>query len=452
METSVERVDDVTVTLRVTVEEARVKDALNEAARHLATEVRVPGFRPGKAPRRVLESRLGRGAITEHAVRDFLPNFYTEAVRNEELQVVGSPRFDVETFEEGQDAVFSATVEVRPEFTLPEFSAIQVPHPEWELTEAELEAQLDALRARFAELETVQRPVQVGDHALITVTGTQNGQEVEAVRAEDVLYEVGDPKETARELDAQLLGAEPGGIRTFTDTLDADYGELAGQKVDFTVILKEVKAARLPDLDDDFALTASEFDTMEELREDVARQLGAEKRRLAEQALRGRVVEAVTEELEFTLPGSMVEEEVQFRAGALVRQLEQQGLDLPRYLEAVGQDQESFLEQMREEAHQTVKAQLVVDAVARAADIQLKQEDLSEEVVRQAARVGRPPEELAELMTQPDHIGALIADVLRRKAIDHLLESVQVLSAPPAEVEPAEDRQPDSDPARAEAT
>lgn len=436
METSVERVDDVTVTLHITVEQARVKRALNDAATHLAGEVRVPGFRPGKAPRRVLESRLGAGAIAEHAVRDALPTFYTEAVQSQELQVLGSPRFDVETFEEGQDAVFTATVEVRPEFELPELSALQVPHPEWELTDDELATQLDTLRERFAELETVQRPVQAGDRALITVTGTQNGQDVEAVRSEDVLYEVGDAKETERELDAQLLGAEPGAIRAFTDTLDADYGELAGQKVDFTVILKEVKASSLPELDDDFALTASEFDTIEELRDDLARQLGAEKRRVAQHALRGRVVEAVTEQVELTLPNSMVEQTVQMRAGSLVQQLEQQGLELAAYLQAVGQDQEAFVAQLREEARKTVKAQLVVDAVGREAGLNLRQEDLSEEVLRHAMRVGRPPEEVAELMTHPDNIGALISDVFRRKAIDHLLETVQVLSAPPPEPEP----------------
>ena len=431
MKTSVERIDETTVKLSITVEADRVRTAVDEAAKHMAADVKVPGFRPGKVPRRVLETRIGKPALLQHAVRDALPDFYAEAVAEEELDVVGPPEFDVGVFEEGRDAEFTASVEVRPEIELPDYEGMAVPHPEWEVTDEDLDAQLNALRERFAELETVDREVYEGDYVVMTVTGTKDGEKVEDASGEDILYAVGDPAETDAELDRQLLGSRAGAILKFTDTLGSDYGERAGEELDFTVIVKEIKARNLPDLDDDFAITASEFDTIAELREALSDQLAREKRAYARQALRGRVVEAVTEQVDIPLPKSMVDEEVRFRLTRLLQQAEQQGLDVEQFLQAAGTTGEQLQADLEEDARKAVKAQLVVDAIGRAAEIDVTRQDLGAEVARQAVRLGRPPEELAEFMSHPDRIGALVSDVYRRKAIDHLLERVDVLSAPP---------------------
>jgi trigger factor len=441
VKTSVERVDDTTVKLSVTVEADRVTKAIDEAARHLAGEVKIPGFRPGKAPRRVLESRLGKETIVQEAVRESLPAFYTEAAREAELDVVGPPEFDVDTFADGQDATFSATVEVRPEVGVPDFAGLQVPHPEWEVTDEELDQQLDGMRERFAELETVKRPIQVGDHVRVTVNGSRNGEPVPDASADDVLYEVSDPEDSGSELDRNLVGAEAGAILKFNDVLGADYGELAGEELSFTAIVKEVKARKLPDLDDEFAVTASEFDTIDELRDDLRTQLQQQKTAYARQALRGRVVEAVCEQVEVPLPNAMIQQEVRYRLNMLAQQAQQYGLELEQYLEAAGADLQQLLGQFEDEAKQTVKAQLVVDAIGRDAGIEIKQEDLGEEVARQSARMGRSPEEIAQIMTHPENIGALISDTFRRKSIDHILAQVQVLSAPP-EDEPAPAAEP----------
>jgi trigger factor len=442
VKSTVERVDDTTVKLSITVEADRVGAAIDSAARRLGAEVKVPGFRPGRVPRRVLESRVGKETLVSEAARDALPSFYAEAVRAEQLEVVGPPEFDVTTFSDGQDAEFAATVEVRPDVAVPDYAGLQIPHPDWEVTDADVDAQLDQLRERFAELETVQRPVRAGDYAVITVTGERDGQRVEDASVNDLLYRVGEPPQSGQsqggeepeaqsELDRNLLGASAGAILKFRDTLGDDYGEdLAGAEVDFTAIVKEVKHANLPDLDDDFAVTASEFDTIDELRDELRSTLTAQKLDYARSALRGRVVEAVSELVEVALPSGLVQQEVRFRLGRLSHQAEQYGMSLEQFLSAAG-GVEQAVSELEDEARKTVKAQLVLDAIGKEVKIDVTQADLGTEMTRQATRLGRPPKELAEYMTHPDRIAALVSDAFRRKTIDHVLESVQVLGSPP---------------------
>lgn len=436
MKTTVERVDDTTVKLSVTVEPAAVTEAIDAAAQRLAGEVRVPGFRPGRVPRRVLESRIGKETIAQEAAREALPRFYGEAAQSEELDVVGTPEFDLQSFEDGQEGAFTATVEVRPEFELPDYHSLQVPHPEWELTDEELDEQLEGLRERFATLETVERPAQVGDHVLLSLSGQHGGKPVPEVTADDTLHEVADPEESGGELDRNLLGASPGAILKFTETLGDDAGERAGQEIEFTAIVKEIKARRLPELDDAFAADASEFDTIEELREELRTHLAREKRQQAEIALRGRAVQAVCELVEVPVPSSMVQAELQFRLDRVAQQAEQYGMTFEQFLQAAGVTNEELLEQFETESKEAVKAQLVIDAIGRDAGVEITRDDLRGEVAAQAMRLGRDANELADFMSHPDRVGALAGDAFRRRAIDHLLASVQVLSAPPEEDAP----------------
>jgi trigger factor len=442
VDTRVERVDDTTVKLAVTVEHPRVKLALDEAARHLAEEVKVPGFRKGKTPRKVLESRLGKGAVVQHAVQDALPQFYAEAIREQELEPVGQPEFELDTFEEGADASFTATVEVRPEFDVPKMDGVLVDHPEWEVTDEEVEAEIDRLRERFAEAETVNRPVQVGDLAVLTISGTHQGQPVEDASMDDQLYRVGDPEETGQKLDRELLGASAGSIVKFNDTFDGEDD----RELSFTVIVKDVKALRLPDADDDFAITASEFDTIDELRADLRSQLAAAKLSLARDALRGRVVETISELVEVPLPRSLVDQEVQFQLARLARDAERRQIPFDRYLQAAGTTFEQLQEQLRDNAGKTVRAQLVVDRIGRDAGIEVTNEDLTRQVTEEAVRLNMPPQELAQFMSEPERLGMLFTDAFRRKTIDHILEHVEIVDAPPDDVlEEVLDSQPGSD-------
>ncbi len=441
MKTSVERIDDTKVKLSITLEPPEVDAAIDQTARRLASEVKIPGFRPGKAPRRVLESRLGKDTLYAEAVRDALPVYYEQAVEAEELAVVSQPELDVDEFVAGEESTFTATVEVRPEVEPPDVSELQLPHPEWELTDDEVQAQIDQLRERFASLETVKRGADVGNFVVVTITGSRDGQRVDAASGEDILYQLRDADETGSELDRQLVGAEAGAILKFSDTLADDYGDLAGQELDFTVIVKEVKVQRLPDFDDHFAQDASEFDTAEELREEIRSQLERAKRAHAHGELRGKVVEAVADLVDVPVPEAMVQNELNFRLHRLQGEAKRYGLELEQYLQAAGQSGDELFRRLEEDAKKTVKAQLVVDAIGQAADIEVTQEDLGVEVARQAQRLGKDPEELAEFMTEPERISALVSDAFRRKTIDHLLEQVQVLGGPPEEDVPLVDAQ-----------
>ncbi len=435
MDTRVERVDDTTVKLAVTVEGPRVTEALDEAARHLADEVKIPGFRKGRVPRKVLESRLGKGAVIQHAVQDSLPQFYAEAVRESEIEPVGQPEYDLDTFEEGKDAAFTATVEVRPDFDAPAVDGVRVSHPEWEVTDDEVTAELDQLRERFAEAETVDRPLQIGDLAVLSVSATYHGEPVEDARMDDQLYRVNDPKETGQALDRELLGKTTGNIVKFVDTFDDDEREL-----DFTVIVKDVKALKLPDADDDFAITASEFDTIDELRDSIRSQLAERKLRLARESLRGRVVEAVSELVDVPLPRSLVEQEAQFQLARLARDAERYEIPFDQYLQAAGTTFEELQEQLRENARRTVRAQLVVDRIGRDAGVEVTNEDLSRQLLEEAQRLQMPPDQLAEFMQEPERLGVLFSDAFRRKTIDHIIERVEIADGPPPEVDaPAED-------------
>ncbi|CAN5835002.1 trigger factor [soil metagenome] len=437
MDTRVERVDDTTVKLAVTVEPPRVTAALEEAARHLADEVKVPGFRKGKVPRRVLESRLGKDAVLQHAVQDAVPEFYAEAVRDQELEPVGQPEFELGTFEEGKDAEFTATVEVRPDFDPPVMQGVEVPHPEWDVTDEDIDDELGRLRERFAEAETVDRPIQIGDLAVLSISAMDGGEPVEDASMDDQLYRVNDPEESGQKLDSELLGATPGTIAKFADTFDDDEREL-----DFTVIVKDVKVLTLPDADDDFAITASEFDTIDELRESIRGQIAEHKLAYARDALRGRVIETVSDLVDVPLPRTLVDQEMQFQLARLARDAEQRQIPFDQYLQAAGTTTEQLTEQLTDGARKTVRAQLVVDRVGRDAGVTVSNEDLSKQVMQEAARLNMPPDQLAEFMTEPERLGVLFSDAFRRKTIDHILEQVEVTGGPP---EPAE--QPADEPA-----
>lgn len=440
MQTTVEHVDETTVKLTVTVEAERVREAIDRAAKELAGTVRVPGFRPGRVPRRVLESRIGKGTLAEEAARGSLPSFYEEAVHATGLPVVGRPSFDVTTFEDGKDAQFTATVEVRPEITLPDYSTVQVAHPEWQATDEDVDRQLDMLRERFAELETIHRQADSSDFVVVTITGKRGDQVVEEASGEDLLYQIGSGGEGAA-IDKALMGAQAGAIVRFRDTLGPDYPEgLRGQELSFVAIVKEVKRKRLPHLDDDFAVTASEFDTLDELREDLRAQAEARKRQHATVELRSRAVQALSDLVDVTLPESMVDDQLRLALAQAQRQAGEYGLTLEQLAQRTGTAMPDLVERITAEVRATVKAQLVVDAVGRQAGIKVTDEDLRVEVAAQAARLGQPPEKLAEFMLHPDRIGVTYADVFRRKAIDHLAGSVQVLSGPP----PEEPEQPET--------
>ncbi|HEX2029398.1 MAG TPA: trigger factor [Nitriliruptorales bacterium] len=433
MKTTLEQLEPTRVKLTVEVEPDRVTHAFDDAAHHLAQQVQIKGFRKGKAPRRLLEARLGKDAILQHAVEEWLGRFYAEAVRQEDLSPVAPPEIDLETFTEDEGCVFAATVEIRPEVELPDHTGIQMTFPDWDVTDEQVREQVEALRERFAELEVVERPAARGDFVTIDLLVFQHGEPLESATAEDALYEVGSGGVTP-ELDEQLPGAATGHILNYTDRLPDGYPEHGGEEVEFRVLVKDVRAKRLPDLDDDFAATASEFDSLEELQHDIRRGLRSRRLSHARQELRARVLEAYLALVDVPLPEAMVTDEVEGRLARMRRQAEQYGVELDQLLQMQGTDLDTARRELEEQARQAVKAQLVLEALAREVGLTVEPGDLDREVRRHAADHGIEPAQLAQVISEQGSVGVLVGDVARRKALDLLVEAAEVEGAPSDDV------------------
>lgn len=433
MKTTVERLEPTKVKLTVEVEPERVSKAFDAAAREMARSVTIPGFRRGKVPRRVLEARLGKAALLQNAMEDSIGRFYAEAVQAEQVDAVAPPQIDLQHFSEEEGCAFEATVEVRPEVELPDHTGISVSFPDWEVSEEDVRTYVDDLRERFAELEEVDRPARTGDYVTIDLAVTREGQPIEQARAEDALYHIGSGGVTPK-LDEELVGAAPGQTLVYVDTLPDDYPEHGGKPAEFTVTIKDVREKRLPELDDDFATSASEFDTLAELEDDMRRNLQTRKLANARQELRGRVLEAYLATVDVPLPESMVQAEKQGRLDQLRRQAEQYGLDMEQLLGLQDTTLEQATQTIEEQAETAVKAQLVLEALAQQLGVGVASADLEQEIYRLAAQRGQEPEEIARQVSDSNAVGVLVGDVVRRKALDALVAAAEIEGAPSEDV------------------
>jgi trigger factor len=434
MKTTVETLDPVSVKLTVEVEPARVKKAFDAAAKDLAKQVSLPGFRPGKAPRRLLEQRLGSGAIAQQALENALSDYYVEALEAEQIAPVAQPEVDVTTFDEAEGCTFTATVEIRPDFDPPDHQGIDVTFPEWDVDDADVEAQLERLRERFAEVDEVERAAELGDYVTLDLRVWIDGEELESAHVEDALYEVGSKGVTPK-LDDELVDRMAGDEFTYADVLPDEYPDHGGQEAEFRVVVRDVRAKTLPDLDDDFAATASEFDTIAELRTDVRDNLLRRSIEQARHRARGDVLEAYLAKIDLPLPPSMVDDEVDQRKHALEHQAEQYGMDLDDLFESQDTDEESWVADARTHATTAVKARLVLEALAERLDIQVAPDDVNDEIIRHAMNMGVDPDQVAQVIQQQGTIATLFGDIVRRKALDAIMAGAALDGAPSEQVQ-----------------
>jgi trigger factor len=327
-------------------------------------------------------------------------------------------------FDPGSPLVFEATVDTRPDIVIPDLGAIQVEQPPTEVTDADVDEQLERLRDRFAELETVGRDARRGDFALIDLNGYRNDQPVEGASAPDYLYEVGSHSGPPQ-LDEQLEGARPGAILKFSDTL-AD-GEFAGEQISFTVLVKEVKAKKLPPLDDDFAKTVGEFDALDDLKSDLRERLSGVKKELVEEQLRGAVLEQLIAASDLDPPAKLVEGEFEHRLTHFEEELKRAGLTMADYAGQANMTELEIRSEIRGQTAQSVKAELLLEEIARTQDIEVTQEDLGREVALAAAQAQRDPQEVAKELVSTGRLNAVAADIMRRKALDHVVQNVNVV-------------------------
>lgn len=423
VKSSVETLTPTRVKLAVEVPFDELKSSLDEAYKAIASQVKVPGFRPGKVPPRIIDQRVGRAAVLEEAINKALPRAYSDAVRETGVKALGQPEIEVTALEDNDHVSFSAEVDVRPEFDLPSYESLSVAVADAVVTDEEVTEQLDALRARFGTLTGVERPVSSGDFVSIDLTATVAGVEVEGGSAKGMSYEVGSGN-LIEGLDEAIIGKSAGESASFTSKLA--YGEHAGSDADVTAVVNSVKVRELPDADDEFAQLASEFDTIEELRVDLRARLDRVKVLGQGAEARDKVLELLAEQADVPLPESSVKAEIEWREHDVVHQLGHDDAAFAAYLESEGKTKDEFDAEIRETAETSVKTQLILDAVADKESVSVSDAELTEYIVRQAQRYGMAPQEFADQIVQAGNIGALVADVRRNKALATVLESANV--------------------------
>jgi len=429
MQTTVEETDKHTVKLTVEVDTERFGKDLDRAYRKVAQQVRIPGFRKGKVPRRVIDAQIGHEAVVGEFLEDSVPEYYREALREHELAPITDPDIDIAQIEEGKPFVFTATVEVRPRLTLEErdYKGIRVERPSADVSDRDVEGLLDRLRDRFAELEPVGHPTRKGNYVVMDIRATVHDQEVPEATRPDYLYEVGSG-EFVPKLDDELEGKRAGEILKFNERLPEGAGQWGGQEVSFQVLVKEVKGKKLPSADDDFAKTASEFDTLEELRQSLREQLRQNKERAVDAEVHDRVLRQLVDAVAVDLPDRLVDEETERRALSTKQRAERAGLTLEQVLEMQGLDELRFRADARAHAIRAIKADLALEAVARAEGLQVSAEEISGEIAALAQAVGRDPREIARTLERSGQVVSVAGDILRTKALDVVVDHAEIVS------------------------
>src|ERR671916_233041 len=441
MTANVTKLEENKVRLDVEVPPDAVRKGVEAKVRELGRQVRVPGFRPGKAPRRVIENRLGRDYIMMEALQESLPSWYSEAVVETDLRPIDRPEIDFDDpLSEESGFRFSATVEVRPQAALGEYKGVEVPRRDVTVSDEEVGAQLEEMRGQFATLAAVEdRPAATGDFAIIDFTGAHmtTGEPLEGGQAEDYMLEIG-RGELLEEFENNVVGMQAGERKRFGVTFPADYGEqsLQGQSVLFDVHLKEIKERDLPELDDEFVKEASEFETLDELRAAVREQLeGAAEQRVSGE-FRARVLDVVSGNAEVDVPDVMAHEKAHEMVESFERSIRAQGMDPQQYYQLAGSNHHDFEERIRPEAEDTVKKELVLDAVVAAENIIADEEAVMHEIGHLAEESERSPEEIAATMKANGTYALLQEEISRQRALDFLAENATPVEMPEEEEVP----------------
>jgi trigger factor len=409
------------LTVEVPFEE--LKPSLDKAYKTIAQQINVPGFRRGKVPPMVIDRQVGRGAVLEQAINEVVPQKYVEALQTHDLQPLAQPEVEVTRIDDNEAIEFTAEVDVRPEITVPDWHGLSAEVEDLTVSDDDVDEQVQALRERFGSLTDVERPAADGDFVTLDLVATQNGEPVDGAEVSDMSYRVGRGG-MLEGLDDALVGMGAGDDKTFTSQLVG--GDLVGQDVEVQVKVSQVQEQELPAYDDEFAQLASEFDTADELTDDVRSRLGNGKRLEQAAAARDAVLERLLDQIEVPLPESMVADELTERRGSIEQQLSFAGITLDKYLEDEGQTQEEFEADLERRVRDAVAAQFVLDEVAGQLELGVDQQELTEHMVRRAQQSGQDPQEFANHMFEHNHIPELVAEIRRGKALAQIVESATV--------------------------
>ncbi len=407
MKSSVENLSPTRVRFDISVEFNEMSQHVADAYKKVASQVNIPGFRKGKVPAAMIDQRVGRGAVLDEAINAALPDFYTQAAREHKVSVIGRPEVDIKEFVDNEKLTFSIEVDVRPEVKLPDFSQIEIKVDDVNITTAEVDEQAESLRARFGTLHVVERAAKTGDFINIDLVAKVNGEEVEGGTANDISYEVGS-NSMVEGLDEAVVGLNVGESKIFETQL---LGMQEGETGSVTVTVKSVKERELPALDDAFAKLASEFDTLAELKEDLAKRLERVKALEQGAQARDKLVDKLVNELEIPVPDKLVEEEVHAH-------LEREG----RLEDAVHR------EEVERDTRQMMKQDFLLDEVVKSESVDVTEMELTEYLMRTASRYGMSPQDFANRMAQSGNINQMVAEVARAKALANILNRVSVVT------------------------
>ena len=407
MKSSVETLNPTRVRLTVEIPFEELKPSLDSAYKKIAAQVSIPGFRKGRVPSAIIDQRVGRGVVLDEAVNEHLPKAYNAAVDEHKVQVLGQPDVDVTEFADGANLTFTAEVDVRPEIDLPEYNGMVVSVDDAEVTDADVDEQLESLRSRFGSLAAVEREVEQGDFVTLDLAASSDGVAIDEATAAGLSYEVGSGQ-LLEGLDDAILGKSAGDITTFSTPLRA--GEYADKDVDVTVTVGGVKVRNLPPLDDDFAQLASEFDTLPELKDDLRTRLAGYKRLQQGVEARDHVLEALLALVEVPLP-----------EGLVAAQIEGHFED--------GHGDPGHREEFETQTRQALTAQFVLDAIATKEELSVGEGELTEYIVRNAQRYGMTPDQFASEIVGAGQVPAVVGEVVRAKALALVLENAKVTDA-----------------------
>ena len=423
MNSTLETLDDNKVKLSVTIEESEFEPKLDAAYQALSKEVNLPGFRKGKVPRKLIEQRFGPEIAREEALRQALPEYYSQAVVDNDVDVIAAPEIDITGGQAEGDVSFDAVVEIRPVISVAGHDSLRVEIPSPLPTDQDLEDRVDSIRRQHAELETVERAAADDDHVTIDIAGTVDGEPVPGLTAEDYDYVVGSGAVVA-EIDENLRGASAGDELSFS----ADHpDDSQDDTIDFAITVKEVQASVLPEADDDFAKEASEFDTMDELRDDLMARLDDVKRAQAAQALDNNTGEALAALVDDELSEALIEDEMENRAQDMGMRLQAQGIQLEQYLQITGTTPEQFREQLREQAEVSARVDLALRAVAEQENIEISEEELDEELMVLATQLDQPLDSVREQLEAAGRLKPIRSDMRIRAALQWVTDRAEIV-------------------------
>jgi trigger factor len=423
VKSAVETLNPTRVKLTVEVPFEELKPSLDAAYKRISQQITIPGFRRGKVPALVIDQRIGREVVLDEAVNEALPKLFSQALQDNDLTPLSQPEVDLDEVRDGAELSFTAELDIKPQIQLPEYSAVEVQVDDLNVGDDEVDEQVELLRERFGSLTPVDRPAADGDFVTIDLSAAKDGEAIEEAQATGMSYQVG--RGTLLEgLDEALPGMSAGDEKAFTSTLAG--GEFADQPVDVTVKVTAVQEQELPDLDDDFAQQASEFDTIDELRDDLRDRLTRAARIEQASAARDAVLEVLLTRVDIPLPESAVAAEVKARRDSIDEQLTYGGMTEADYLESLGQSEDEFAAELEERVRDAMAAQFLLDEIAVAESVAVGEEDLSQHLLRRAQQAGVTPEQYVQHVMEHNQVPELVSEIRRGKALAQVVEDAVV--------------------------